>query len=53
MNEWKQFHKTSFLEKEELYSNLNMEDIADSDSDCMHATISVNIIFILKMIHYF
>ena len=27
MYEWKTFSETSFPEKEELYSNLNMEDI--------------------------
>ena len=35
MNEWKKFNETSLPEKEELYSNLNMEDI--TDADYMHA----------------
>ena len=30
INDWKKFNKTSLLEKEEFYSNLNMKD---SDSD--------------------
>ena len=35
MNEWEWFNETSLPEKEEFYSNLNMEDIADSEY--MHA----------------
>ena len=35
MNEWKKFYETLLPEKEELYSNLNMEDI--TDADYMHA----------------
>ena len=31
MDEWERFNKTSLLEKEELYSNLNIEEIADTD----------------------
>ena len=32
---WWKFNETSFPDKEELYSNLNMEDI--TDADYMHA----------------
>ena len=35
MDEWKKFNETTLPEKEEFYSNLNMEDI--TDVDCMHA----------------
>ena len=35
MNEWENFNETSLPEEEELYSNLNMEDI--TDADYMHA----------------
>ena len=35
MDDWEQFNETSLLEKEEFYSNLNMEDI--TDADYMHA----------------
>ena len=35
MGEWEKFNETSLPEKEELYSNLNMEDI--TDADYMHA----------------
>ena len=35
MDEWKKFNETSLPEKEEFYSNLNMEDI--TDADYMHA----------------
>ena len=35
INEWEKFNKTSLPEKEEFYSNLNMEDI--TDADYMHA----------------
>ena len=35
MDEWEKSNETSLLEKEEFYSNLNMEDI--SDADYMHA----------------
>ena len=35
MDEWGKFNETSLPEKEEFYSNLNMEDIADADY--MHA----------------
>ena len=31
MDSWKRFDETSLLEKEDFYSNLNMEDIADAD----------------------
>ena len=34
-DEWEKFNETTLPEKEELYSNLNMEDI--SDADYMHA----------------
>ena len=30
MNEWEKFNETSLSEKEEFYSNLNMEGITDS-----------------------
>ena len=35
MDEWKKFIEASLPEKEEFYSNLNMEDI--TDVDYMHA----------------
>ena len=35
MDECKKFNKTTLPEKEEFYSNLNMEDITDADD--MHA----------------
>ena len=35
MNDWEKFNKTILPEKEEFYSNLNMEDIVDADY--MHA----------------
>ena len=31
MNEYKKFNETSLSEKDEFYSNLNMEDITDAD----------------------
>ena len=31
MNIWKRFHETLLRKKEYFYSNLNMEDIRDSD----------------------
>ena len=31
MNEWEKSHDISLPEKEEFYSNLNMEDITDAD----------------------
>ena len=31
MNTWKRFDETSLPEKEDFYSNLNMEDITDAD----------------------
>ena len=31
MDEWEKFNKTSLTEKEEFYSNLNMEVITNSD----------------------
>ena len=31
MNDWERFSDTSLPEKEEFYSNLNMEDITDLD----------------------
>ena len=31
INEWEEFNETSFHEKEEFYSNLNMEGITDAD----------------------
>ena len=59
MDEWEKFNETSLLEKEEFYSNLNMEDITNADylhakRVCILCKIYVNItIFILKVIHYF
>ena len=35
MGEWEKFNETKLPEKEEFYSNLNMEDI--TDADYMHA----------------
>ena len=32
MEEWEKFNETSLHEKEEFYSNLNMEDITEADS---------------------
>ena len=37
MDEWEKFNETLVPEKEEFYSNLNMEDI--TDPDYMHAKI--------------
>ena len=34
MDDWEEFNETTLPEKEEFYSNLNMEDI--TDADCMH-----------------
>ena len=31
MDEWKKFNEASLPEKEEFYSNLNIEDISDAD----------------------
>ena len=31
MDEWEKFNETSLPEKEEFYSNVNMEDITDAD----------------------
>ena len=31
MDDWENFNETLLSEKEELYSNLNMEDITDAD----------------------
>ena len=31
MDEWEKFNEISLPEKEEFYSNLNMEDIIDAD----------------------
>ena len=59
MDEWERFNETSLREKEEFYSNLNMEDITNADylhakTVCILCKIYVNItIFILKVIHYF
>ena len=35
MDEWEKFNKTTLPQKEEFYSNLNVEDI--TDANCMHA----------------
>ena len=35
MDDWEKFNEKTLPEKEELYSNLNMEDVTDADS--MHA----------------
>ena len=34
MDDWENFNEATLPEKEEFYSNLNMEDI--TDEDCMH-----------------
>ena len=31
MDDWEKFNETTLLEKEEFYSNLNMEDVTDED----------------------
>ena len=31
LNDWEKINETIFLEKEDFYSRLNMEDIADAD----------------------
>ena len=31
MDDWEKFNETTLPEKEEFYSNLNMEDITDAD----------------------
>ena len=31
MDDWEKFNETSLPEKENFYSNLNMEDITDAD----------------------
>ena len=31
MDDWEKFTETALHEKEDFYSNLNMEDIADAD----------------------
>ena len=31
MDDWKKFNITTLPEKEEFYSNLNLEDITDTD----------------------
>ena len=31
MDDWEKFNETTIPEKEEFYSNLNMEHIADAD----------------------
>ena len=35
MDDWEKFNETAIPEKEEFYSNLNMEEVADTDH--MHA----------------
>ena len=35
MDEWEKFNETSLPDKEEFYSNLNIEDV--TDADYMHA----------------
>ena len=37
MDDWEKFNETALLEKEEFYSNLNMEDI--TNANCIHAKI--------------
>ena len=34
INEWEKFYETALPEKEEFFSNLNLEDI--TDADCMY-----------------
>ena len=59
MDDWEKFNETTLPEKEEICSNLNMEEITDADymyRFCKDFEIKnwVNImIFILKVIHYF
>ena len=31
MDDWEKFNETTLLEKKEIYSNLNLEDITDAD----------------------
>ena len=31
MDNWEKFNETTLPEKEEFYSNLNMEDVTDAD----------------------
>ena len=61
MNDWEKLNQTALPEKEELYSNLNMKDI--TDTDYIHAKRNFSyfktknlgeiIICILNVIHYF
>ena len=61
MDEWEIFNETTLPEKEDFYSNLNMEDIIDADH--MHAkrvykdfeikNLGEYHDFILKVLHYF
>ena len=54
MDDWEKFNETTLPEKEEFYSNLNMEDI--TDADYMHAKTvckDFEINNILRLIYYF
>ena len=52
MDDLEKFNKTTFSKKEEFYTNLNMEDI--TDTDYMHAKrVCILKICILKVIQYF
>ena len=61
MDEWENFQETSLPGKEEFYSNLNMEDITDTDQMLGKGVCKVSeiknlgeyYICILKVIHYF
>ena len=50
MADWEKFNEKTLPEKEELYSNLNMEDITDADS--MHAIRVCKVFEIKKLGEY-
>ena len=50
MNDCKKFNETALPEKEEFYSNMNMEDI--TDADYMHGKEFVKPYHDLYLIHY-
>ena len=50
MDEWKNFNKASLPEKEEFYSNLNMEDCKDFEIRKKKVIIMTSM---LKMMHLF
>ena len=56
MDEWKKFNETLFPEKEEFYSNLNIEDITGADYTHAKRVCKVFddiMIYISKLIDYF